>query len=164
MPVGDHGSFEVRSTPTDPSTIRFPGGYCDPDSIQNTVSMDDPDDVVPATPQAITDESVSWTTTRTPARDTASATMEGRLDLELPHVNITRTDSFMSSITADNPQSFRSENTQRFELEYPDDLVTIEASNQFSREFVQLRTVVMWNGKELFDETWREPLGGESFD
>lgn len=153
-PLNEHGSFTLRSSPAAPSVVRFPGGTHAGGAFADEIEMAAPDTSVPLETGNVVDSSVEWETTRERTTDTARVRQESETELDLPHVDVVRSNTVTASVQADDPSTFSTHNTHRITLEYPSESVEVVASNRFTHDFAQVTSRVTIDDERVFEETW----------
>jgi hypothetical protein len=71
---------------------------------------------------------------------------------------MTRESEYEMSVAADDPSSVVAEGELRWTLEYPTEVVTVVATNQFGRDFAEATTKVVRDETTIFEETWSRPV------
>ncbi|MEF8775924.1 MAG: CocE/NonD family hydrolase C-terminal non-catalytic domain-containing protein, partial [Haloarculaceae archaeon] len=154
MPVGDHGSFDLRSSADRPLVVRLPGRSRADADYEQTTHMGAPTTDRSTEPERVTDRSVSWETTRERTADVARVTIESSLPVDLPHADYTETGTFEPEVAADNPSS--SGATTRFEISIPrpEEEIEVLARNNLTRTLIQMTTRVEVDGETYFEQRW----------
>lgn len=154
MPVGDHGSFVVRSSADRPSVVRLPGRSRADADYEDAVHMGAPTTDRNTEPEQVTDRSVSWETTRERTANVARATMESSLSVDLPHADYTETGTFETEVAADNPGSFGATNRFEISISRPEEEIEVLARNHLTRNLIQMTTRVRVDGETYFEQRW----------
>lgn len=149
------GSFTVRSTPTHPATLAFPGGTRTNVDFPDATDLADPTTEPPPSPERAVG-STSWRTCRERVTDEARTAKSHELTVDLPHGHLTRESSFEASVRSDDPTSVITHNEMRIGFESPHRTFEVVARNTFSHDRYEITTTVDLDGERTFDETWTD--------
>lgn len=157
LPLRDAGSFDVVSTPTEPSVVTFPGRvHEDGVTFENTVAMADPDATVSVTSDSITSSTSRWRTDRDHTADAATLTVESDSTVLLPTGAQFRRETTVDARaeTADpGSASLRTEAVA--ELLYDGETIRSESVARTSRDVATISTTVTVDSDPIFEQTWR---------
>ena len=158
MPTGTSGTTTVLSSPEHASVVELPGEFKEHTGFEDEVPQPSPAESLPAAPERVVTSSSTWERSREATEDTARVRTDSSLRLEMPHVDMTRETEYEVSVAADDPSSVVAEGEFRWTLEYPTEVVTVVATNQFDRDFAEATTKVVRGGTTVFEETWSRPV------
>lgn len=156
MPVGDHGSFTVRSAPAAPTAVSLPGRHRDDADYDDAVHLGVPSPEHQVDPVRVSDRSVSWETARERTEGLATARMTFELSVDLPHADYAEEGSFETEIVENDPTRFVARNEYRITIDRLEEEIEVVAKNRLTRNLVQLTTRVEVDGETYFDRQWTE--------
>lgn len=152
MPMEEHGSFTLLSTPADPSVLSLPVRSFKAD----TTGLDEfnaPDRSVPVSSR-FADGTSSWETGREHSGNQGWARKTSNKSVELPECEMEMTEGYRASVGVRDPTSVSVRNTSTLELSYDVETVRIEASSRITADTVGVSTTVMVDDETLLDRSW----------
>lgn len=156
--AAEPGAYLIRSSPTQPSTVEFPGTtHDDGVSFGDTLAMGSPDtEAVPtSSPYAISAEG-GWSTERDQLSDQATVRSAMVHSIDLPHGG---TMSFDQQITAEvdpsDPQSFIVHSTTEAEVAFEPGTARTVVSARVDSASTHFAVETTFDDKPVFEQRWR---------
>ncbi|WP_436934588.1 CocE/NonD family hydrolase [Halovenus marina] len=150
LPPPYQGSLTLRSTPADPSLLRFPGRrHSDPVEFADTVAMPSPT----AGYEEPNRES-SWSTSRDHLAETATVTSTEGYRLPFDHGEFELSGRTKTQVTSDDSLSVSLSRETTAEFDWGDSAVRVDVSNRIARHHAETSTTVTLDDQVVFDETW----------
>jgi hypothetical protein len=155
LPTPHQGTFNVRSTPANPATVRFPGCQMNGVGFDDSIYMPPPDERIPTSSEH-TNSSSSWMTSRERVSNRVQTVKRHSLDVDFPHGRLSREATFEASVTADDPSTTTAQNEMKLGITTDFGKFEITASNYISHDLCQIETTVELDGDTMFEQTWRQ--------
>ncbi|MFB6300655.1 MAG: CocE/NonD family hydrolase [Halobacteriales archaeon] len=156
-PPREHGAYTIRSTPEDPSTLRFPGRrHADDVVFDDRIEMSPPSDHSPTVSTFVTDTSGEIERARELTSDAGRFRTTDHKTISLPYGPTMEYDEEIEwQVSPTDPTTATVATEVTAALEYGTDEVTSIVESQVGAETAQLTQRVRLNDRLVFDQTWR---------
>lgn len=155
MPPTSQDIFMLRSTPSSPSGITFPGHRHQGDPSFEAHLFGEPRAEPAPEPAAVVRNESSWENSREQFADTGIVTTTSEQVVDLPHATMRYSEEIETSVVADDPSTAGISRRSEIVFEYDTETVRVRASSAASAASAHARTLITVDGETLFNETWR---------
>jgi len=154
-PTGEHGSFIVRSSPAQPSSISIPVRRYEKDSIhQTTNEMEEPAEESAREDRWTVRSDALWETARERTSDRGKVRQDYENEHDLPHMRLHESGKYEASVKSDDPTSWVANNKLQVTLEYDNEQIEIYAASRLAETICKLETVIKIDKEKVFEESW----------